>query len=101
MPILSIQPLVENAIKHGVSKKRGGGKVIISCYEDEVNYIISITDTGLGYDMDQILADGKNHIGIQNVKDRLESRVDGTLNIESEVGVGTKAIVYIPKKERI
>ena len=101
LPILSIQPLVENAIKHGVSKKRGGGKVIISCYEDEVNYIISITDTGLGYDMDQILDDGKNHIGIQNVKDRLESRVDGTLNIESEVGVGTKAIVYIPKKERI
>ena len=101
LPILSIQPLVENAIKHGVSKKRGGGKVTISSYEDELNYIISITDTGLGYDMDQILDDGKNHIGIQNVKDRLESRVDGTLNIESEVGVGTKAIVYIPKKERI
>ena len=49
--------------------------------------------------MDQILADGKNLIGIQNVKDRLERRVDGTLNIESKVGVGTKAIVYIPKKE--
>ena len=101
LPILSIQPIVENAIKHGVSKKRGGGKVIISSYEDESNYIVSIVDTGLGYDMDQIIDDGKNHIGIQNVKDRLESRVEGTLNIESTVGVGTKAIVYIPKKEKI
>jgi sensor histidine kinase YesM len=99
LPILSIQPLVENAIKHGVSKKRGGGKVTISSYEDDLNYIISIIDTGVGYDLNQILSDGKSHIGIQNVKERLESRVDGTLILESEIGVGTKAIVYIPKKE--
>ena len=100
LPILSIQPLVENAIKHGVSKKRGGGIVTILSYEDESNYIISITDSGVGYDMNQIIDDGKSHIGIQNVKDRLESRVDGKLVIESEIGIGTKAIVYIPKKEK-
>ena len=99
LPILSIQPLVENAIKHGVSKKRGGGKVTISSYEDDLNYIISIIDTGVGYDLNQITSDCKSHIGIKNVKDRLESRVDGKLILESEIGVGTKAIVYIPKKE--
>ena len=99
LPILSIQPLVENAIKHGVSKKRGGGTVTISSYEDDSYYIISISDTGVGYDINQVIDDRKNHIGIQNVKDRLESRVDGILTIESEVGVGTKAIVHIPKKE--
>ena len=50
LPNLSIQPLVENAIKHGVSKKRGGGTVTISSYEDDLNYIISIIDTGVGLD---------------------------------------------------
>lgn len=101
LPILSIQPLVENAIKHGVSKKRGGGKVIISSYEDDLNYIIYIKDTGVGYDTYQQYDDGKNHIGIQNVMDRLESRVEGKLVIESEIGVGTTATVYIPKKEKV
>ena len=99
LPILSIQPLVENAIKHGVSKKRGGGTVTILSYEDELNYIIEISDTGVGYNTDQVINDDKTHIGIQNVKDRLESRVGGRLEIESEIGVGTVAIVYIPKKE--
>ena len=72
----------------------------ISSYEDDLKYIISINDTGVGYDVNQIIDDGKSHIGIQNVKDRLESRVDGKLVIKSERGIGTKAIVYIPKKEQ-
>lgn len=100
LPILSIQPLVENAIKHGVSKKRGGGKVTLSSYEDDENYIITIKDTGVGYDtLNTELDDSKSHIGLENVKDRLESRVEGKLVMESEIGVGTTATVYIPKKE--
>ena len=98
LPNLTIQPLVENAIKHGVSKKRGGGSVTISSYEDELNYIICISDTGIGYNVEQIIDDGKSHIGLQNVKDRLASKVDGKLVIESEINVGTKTTVYIPKK---
>ena len=99
LPILSIQPIVENAVKHGVSKKRGGGTITISSYDAAENYIISITDTGVGFDVNQTSDDGKNHIGIQNVRDRLQSRVDGKLIIESDRGVGTKVTVYIPKKE--
>ena len=45
------------------------------------------------------LDDSKSHIGLENVKDRLESRVEGKLVMESEIGVGTTATVYIPKKE--
>ena len=100
IPILSIQPLVENAIKHGISKKRGGGKVILSCYEDESNYIITINDNGVGYNIDNTqYEDSKSHIGLENVRDRLENRVDGKLVMESEIGVGTTATVCIPKKE--
>lgn len=101
LPILSIQPLVENAIKHGVSKKRGGGTVTISSYEDDKNYIICIIDTGVGFDVNKTHQDKENHIGIQNVKDRLKSKVEGKLIIESEIGVGTKVIVYVPKKELV
>ena len=101
LPILSIQPLVENAIKHGVSKKRGGGKVTVSTYEDELNYIVCIEDTGIGFDINHKIDDGKTHIGITNVRDRIETRVKGSLVIESEIGVGTKSIVYIPKKENV
>lgn len=99
LPIISIQPLVENAIKHGVSKKRGGGTVTISSYENESNYVVCVSDTGIGYDVSQVTNDGKTHVGIQNSKDRLESRVNGKLIIESEKGIGTKALVYIPKRE--
>lgn len=101
LPILSIQPLVENAIKHGVSKKRGGGRVIISTYEDESNYTICIEDTGVGYDITKPKNDGKTHVGIQNVRERIETRVNGQLVIESKIGVGTKSIVYIPKGENL
>ena len=99
LPILSIQPLVENAIKHGVSKKRGGGVVTISSYEENSNYVICVSDTGVGYDVNKEIDDGKSHIGLSSVRDRLEDRVDGKLVVESELGVGTKSIVYIPKKE--
>ena len=101
LPILSIQPLVENAIKHGVSKKRGGGKVTISTYEDDVNYVVCIEDTGLGFDVNQKKDDGKTHIGITNVRERIETGIKGKLVIESEIGVGTKSLVYIPKKESV
>jgi signal transduction histidine kinase len=58
-----------------------------------------VSDTGIGYDVSQVTNDGKTHVGIQNSKDRLESRVNGKLIIESEKGIGTKALVYIPKRE--
>ena len=97
LPVLTVQPIVENAVKHGTSKKRGGGRVIISTLEDKDFYIIKVSDTGCGFDPTKPKNDGKRHVGIENVRQRLANMCDGSLTIESEVGVGTVATIKIPK----
>ena len=98
LPVLTVQPIVENAVKHGTSKKRGGGTVMISTDENKESYIIKISDTGCGFDPTQPKNDGKKHIGIENVRQRLFNMCGGTLSIESEVGKGTIATIIIPKE---
>jgi sensor histidine kinase YesM len=97
LPVLTVQPIVENAVKHGTSKKRGGGKVTISTDENKENYIIKVLDTGCGFDPSKPKDDGKRHVGIENVRQRLFNMCGGTLSIESEVGKGTLATIIIPK----
>lgn len=97
LPVLTVQPIVENAVKHGTSKKRGGGSVVIATREDEANYIIQISDTGVGFDPSAPRNDGKSHVGIENVRQRLSNMCAGSLTIESEIGVGTMATIRIPK----
>lgn len=97
LPVLTVQPIVENAVKHGTSKKRGGGKVTISTEEDEESYIIRVSDTGCGFDPSVPKNDGKRHVGIENVRQRLSNLCSGSLTIESTPGVGTLATVRIPK----
>ena len=99
LPPLTVQPLVENAVKHGVTKKRGGGSVTISTRETENAYLVMVTDTGVGFDPERYPEDGRVHIGIRNVRERLQNMVNGTLSITSAPGEGTTAVVTIPKKE--
>ena len=97
LPVLTVQPIVENAVKHGTSKKRGGGTVRICTDENNENYIIKVSDTGCGFDPTNSRDDGKRHVGIENVRQRLANMCGGTLTIESTVGVGTFATIIIPK----
>ena len=97
LPVLTVQPIVENAVKHGTSKKRGGGKVVISTEADAENYIVRVADTGCGFDPSVTKNDGKSHVGIENVKQRLSNMCGGSLTIESEIGVGTVVTIKIPK----
>ena len=97
LPVLTVQPIVENAVKHGTSKKRGGGTVTISTEEDKESYIVKVIDTGCGFDPTKPKNDGKRHVGIENVRQRLFNMCGGTLSIESEVGKGTLATIIIPK----
>ncbi len=99
IPVLTVQPLMENAVKHGTSRKRGGGRVTLSTRETDENYIITIADTGRGFDPSKISMDGKDHVGIFNVRNRLALRCGGTLEIDSVPGEGTTAVVTIPKGE--
>ncbi|MBR6522582.1 MAG: histidine kinase [Oscillospiraceae bacterium] len=98
VPPLTIEPLVENAVKHGVTKKRGGGSVTVSTRRTDNCVQITVTDTGVGFDPDHYMEDGKPHVGIRNVRRRLQSMVGGSLNITSSEN-GTVAVVSIPTKE--
>lgn len=97
VPNLTIQPLVENAIRYGIRGKRDG-RVVISTYEKEQNYCIQIADNGVGFDKQLVNADGKPHIGIGNVKKRIETMVNGSMKISSTLGLGTTVTIQIPKK---
>lgn len=102
LPALSVQPIVENAIKHGVTKKTDGGTVIVTSSEDEKNYIITVKDDGVGFDVqnpDLTPSDTHAHIGVNNVRERLENMVNATFTIESQIDVGTCVTIKIPKKE--
>ena len=96
LPVLSIQPLVENAVKHGVAKKRGGGVVTISSEQTETAYRITVSDTGVGFDVDHYMDDGKVHVGLMNVRQRLASRMNATVEVNSVPGNGTTVTVTIP-----
>lgn len=98
VPTLSIQPIVENAIKHGVTKKPEGGTVRISTASDDKDYIVTVKDDGVGFDPSTIEEDdGRSHVGIQNIRYRFENMMHATVSIESEKGVGTTVTIRIPK----
>ena len=97
LPALSVQPLVENAIKHGLMGLESGGTVTVSSYETDMDYRISVVDDGVGFDT-TILLDDREHIGIRNIRGRIEAMCGGTLTVESAPGKGTKAVITIPKE---
>ena len=97
IPALTIQPIVENAIKHGLMKLPKGGTIRVVSYETDTHYCVSVEDDGLGFDTSELLDDRK-HVGIRNIRERLAAMVGGTLEIESTVGVGTKVLITIPKE---
>ena len=100
IPALTVQPIVENAIKHGLMKLQKGGTINVVSYETDTHYCVSVVDDGVGFNTEELLDDRK-HVGLRNIRERLKVMVNGTLEIESTVGVGTKVLVSIPKEVRL
>ena len=99
IPALTIQPIVENAIKHGLMKLQKGGTIRIVSDETDTHYYVTVTDDGVGFDTDDLL-DERKHIGIRNIRGRLKVMVNGTLEINSTKGVGTTVMIKIPKEDK-
>ena len=97
LPALTIQPIVENAIKHGLMKLSKGGTIRVVSYETDTHYCVSVEDDGMGFDTNMLL-DERKHVGLRNIRERLKAIASGTLEIESTVGVGTKVLITIPKE---
>lgn len=97
LPPLLLQPAVENAIKHGLIPKEGGGTVVLRTWEDGENIKLRVEDDGVGFDMTQ--PEKEKSVGLKNIRYRLHHLVHGTLEIESRVGVGTVVTITVPKGE--
>ena len=101
LPTLTVQPIVENAVRHGArGVEKDVATVSIATREFADHYEIIVTDDGPGFDPDHphLRNDGRAHIGIPNVRERLREICDGELRIESEPGKGTKATIMLPKE---
>ena len=97
IPALTIQPIVENAIKHGLMKLQKGGTIRVISYETDTHYCVMVEDDGAGFDTN-ILLDDRKHVGIRNIRGRLKAMVNGVLEIKSTEGVGTTVLIRIPKE---
>lgn len=99
VPPLTVQPLVENAVRHGVCKKVEGGTVLLHTYQEDGFVWIELLDDGAGFDTAHLQSDAFGGIGIKNLRYRLETLLHAELEIQSVVGRGTKQVIKIPEQE--
>ena len=95
IPALTIQPLVENAIRHGV-RIREDGLVTVATRKGDGFHEIVIKDNGKGFDPELVVDSKGGHIGIKNVQGRIEKMCGGTMSIESRPGEGTTVVIRVP-----
>lgn len=105
VPPMILQPIVENAIVHGLKDKGGGGRVELSVTEKEEYVEIAVTDNGVGFCADRILEieqETTDRIGLLNVKKRLCFRFPNqdVFAIQTEENVGATVWIRIPKQEK-
>jgi len=97
IPVLTLQPIVENAVRHGITKREDGGTVVIKTEEKDDEIIITVTDDGVGFDS-ECEQESNRHVGIRNVRSRLAAMFCGSLCVQSKPGVGTTAVIRILKE---
>ncbi len=103
LPTLTLQPIVENAIRYGVRKnERGSGAVIIRSRDFPDHVELSVTDDGPGFVPDSIPGDSeRSHVGLKNVRERLKRISGGELRVDSVIGKGTTVTMILPKKQTV
>jgi two-component system LytT family sensor kinase len=104
LPVLSLQPLVENAVRHGLQDKEGGGTITILAEDHDREAVIYIEDDGVGEDPERVrraLAgdSSMDSIGLGNVDERLRTAYgdDYGLVVETAPGAGTRVTLRVPK----
>lgn len=98
IPALTLQPLVENAVKYGIRSRDDGGTVTISTKRENGKIYVSVHDDGMGFDINEKKNDGKSHTGIDNTRQRLKLMANADLVIDSKIGVGTTATIILEDK---
>lgn len=95
VPTLSLQTLVENAIRHGVSPRPEGGLVVVQTEREAGCAVVRIIDNGVGFDPD-MQSNNADSIGLANAKKRMEAMMGATFQIKSVPGKGTTITIRIP-----
>ena len=102
IPPLMLQPLLENAVRHGVASRRGGGTVSIIIRAEQERCFFAVEDDGMGIPEELVTAiksgtmQNGHGIGLTNISKRLRYLCGSELTIESVVGQGTKIYFYLP-----
>lgn len=102
---LGIQPLVENAIRHGIYERGSeGGTVTLRTLREEDRVLVCVEDNGVGFDFDAMMREvttgGRDSHGLANLIFRFEKRMHAKVTVESRIGVGTRITVAIPTDSR-
>ncbi len=97
LPSLSLQPIVENAVKHGIGQRPEGGKIVISTELCDKGVLVTVKDNGVGFDTSKPHGeDGTDHVGLENARERISSMCKGILDIQSTKGEGTTVTILLP-----
>jgi two-component sensor histidine kinase len=98
IPSLILQPLVENAVKHGISTSKKGGEVKISARLEGQNLMLEVADTGTGVSKEKLAETRQIGVGLSNIEQRLHAHFGNAarFEIESETGVGTTSKIVFP-----
>ena len=99
LPPLTVQSIVENAIRHGV-RIREEGIIRVSARKAEGVHEIVISDNGVGFDTGAIQGNDGTHIGLKNVQERIERMCGGSVTVDSRLGEGTAVTLRIPEREK-
>ncbi|MCR5482168.1 MAG: histidine kinase [Clostridia bacterium] len=106
LPPLTIQPIVENAIRHGITQKGGGGTITVTAKKVDGGHQVLIEDTGIGFDVNKMyqnvahkIDEKKPRVGLTSVRNRIESMCGGTLDVFSVEGIGTTVTIFVPEQE--
>lgn len=95
LPALSLQPIVENAVKYGVRSRENGGTVRISTCKKNDKIYISVTDNGKGFNVNKPADDDRIHVGIENTRHRIKTMCGGEMTITSIPAVGTEVTIVL------
>lgn len=100
IPALTLQPLIENAVEYGVRSRDEGGTVTISTKRENGKIYIQVHDDGVDYYSNKADNQEKNHVDIENARNRLSLICNGELTIESKLGAGTTATIILNDLEK-
>ena len=95
LPVLTLQPLAENAVRHGRSGGRKAITITVATERLADGWLLTVSDNGSGFDLEASIK-GSGHLGLESTRKRVEYLCNGRLSVSSVPGIGTSVAIFIP-----